>query len=83
MPTIYPIDMRSHFWKKAILMYSDRFIDKKELRKIVPYSDSHVARLEKEGLFPRRVRIGPCRVAWSFLEVQTWIEEKKNRSEAA
>ena len=39
----------------------DRLIDKKELKKLVPYSASHIARLEKLGEFPSRVQIGKCR----------------------
>lgn len=57
--------------------YSDRLIDKKELKTLVPYSSSHIARLEKNGLFPRRIQIGPCRVAWSYRDVAQWIEEKR------
>ena len=57
--------------------YCDRLIDKKELKKYVPYSSSHIARLEKSGAFPRRIHIGPCRVAWSQIEVSNWINSKK------
>ena len=55
----------------------DRLIDKKELKKLVPYSASHIARLEKLGEFPTRVQIGKCRVAWSYQAVQRWIAARK------
>jgi prophage regulatory protein len=58
-------------------IYIDRLIDKKELRSLVPYSPSHIARLEKTGSFPRRIQLGPCRVAWSQYAVVEWIETKK------
>jgi prophage regulatory protein len=31
---------------------------------MVPYTPQHILRLEKEGKFPRRVQVGPNRVAW-------------------
>jgi prophage regulatory protein len=60
---------------------TDRLIDKKELRNLVPYSSSHIARLEKNGNFPRRIQIGPCRVAWSHNDIIEWIENKKEKKQ--
>ena len=54
-------------------------IDKKELRRLVPYSPSHISRLEKRGEFPRRIVLGPGRVAWSLMEVGEWQELKKRQ----
>lgn len=52
-------------------------VSKKELKTLgVPYSFQHIARLEKAGLFPKRIQLGPCRVAWSFPEVKDWIDER-------
>jgi len=59
------------------ITYADRLIDKKELSKLVPYSVSHIRRLEKAGLFPRRIQLGPGRVAWVLSEVLEWIECKR------
>ena len=56
--------------------YGDRLIDKKELRTLVPYSSSHIDRLEKTGKFPRRIRLGECRVAWSYEDIVRWIASK-------
>ncbi len=39
-----------------------RLVDKKrDLKTIygIPYCTQHIARLEKEGLFPKRVQLGP------------------------
>jgi prophage regulatory protein len=55
----------------------DRLIDKKELKKLIPYSHSTITRKEKAGSFPKRVILGPCRVAWPLSEVLQWIENKK------
>ena len=47
----------------------DRIITAPERRLLVPYSDMHIWRLEKAGIFPRRIRLGPNRVGWSLREV--------------
>jgi prophage regulatory protein len=39
-------------------------------------SFQHIARLEAAGQFPKRVRLGACRVAWVAEEVQGWIDER-------
>lgn len=58
-------------------LHLDRFISKKELKDLVLYSPSHIARLEKIGAFPRRIQLGPCRVGYSEEEVREWIEARK------
>ena len=57
---------------------TQRLVTKKELRSLfgVPYSFAHIARLEAAGQFPKRVRLGACRVAWLAEEVQYWIDER-------
>ena len=57
---------------------TQRLVTKKELRSLfgVPYSFAHIARLEAAGQFPKRVRLGACRVAWLAEEVQHWIDER-------
>ena len=47
-----------------------------QVREIVPYSASHIWRLERSGQFPRRVRLGRNRVAWLQSEVISWVESK-------
>ena len=54
----------------------DRLIDAKERRLLVPYSDMHIWRLEREEKFPKRIKIGANRVAWRLSEVLEWIDEK-------
>ena len=57
---------------------TQRLVSKKELKSIfgVPYSFAHIARLEAAGQFPKRIRLGACRVAWVAEEVQVWIDER-------
>jgi prophage regulatory protein len=47
-----------------------------ELKKLVPYSRTHIARLEKLGEFPLRVHLGKKRVAWVRAEVEAWIAKR-------
>lgn len=58
--------------------YPDRLLTGQELQALIPYSRTHIHRLEKAGCFPPRVQIGPNRVAWSQKEVERWIEDRKN-----
>jgi prophage regulatory protein len=57
---------------------TQKLVSKKELRLVfgVPYSFAHIARLEAACQFPKRIRLGACRVAWLSAEVQNWIDER-------
>ena len=50
--------------------YFDRLIDKKELRELVPYHPSHIARLEKAGEFQARIPASENPVTWSSMTLQ-------------
>jgi len=39
-------------------------------------SKTHVERLEKKGLFPSSIKIGPRAKGWLESEVREWIEER-------
>ena len=60
----------------AMVAPSDRLITKRELCRMVPYTPQHILRLEKRGKFPRRVQVGPNRVAWLLFEIQAWISAR-------
>lgn len=47
-----------------------------EIRARIPYSLNHLRRLEVQGEFPKRVRIGANRVAWLRTEIDQWIAER-------
>lgn len=52
-------------------------VDKKGLKLLgIPYSLTHIARLERAGLFPKRIQLGACRVAWFLDEVMEWIRSR-------
>jgi len=58
--------------------YDKRLVSKKELKTVcgIPYTPQHIGRLEAAGKFPKRVRLGPNRVAWLLLEVDAWLNER-------
>jgi prophage regulatory protein len=59
------------------------FADLKEMKGI-RWSRMHIDRLEKAGLFPKRVRLGPKTIAWSEDEIDVFSREKlSHRGEAA
>jgi len=39
-----------------------------------PYSRVHTDRLEKAGKFPKRLKLGPNKVAWDEAEYDAWVE---------
>ena len=58
-----------------------RLITLPEVIKIVPYSPSHLWRLERAGKFPKRVQIGANRIGWVAEEIDRWIDKKiQNRT---
>jgi prophage regulatory protein len=50
-----------------------KLLSKKAVREKVLYSPAHIARLEAQGQFPQRVRLGQGRVGWVESEVDDWI----------
>jgi prophage regulatory protein len=53
-----------------------RILSKRQLREVVLYSPQHIARLEKAGKFPKRVKLGQARVGWIESEVLDWLQER-------
>ncbi len=53
-----------------------RILSKRQLRELVLYSPQHIARLEKAGKFPKRVKLGQARVGWIESEVLDWLQER-------
>jgi prophage regulatory protein len=62
--------------------FPERLIDAKELREVVPYSPVEIWRKEKSGQFPRRIKIGPNRVAWKLSEVLAWVDQRAAERES-
>ena len=53
-----------------------RVLRPKETAAKVGYSRMHLYRLERDGQFPRRVRLGPSSVGWIEEEVDEWIRAR-------
>jgi len=53
-----------------------RILSKRQLKELVLYSPQHVARLEKAGLFNKRVQLGLNRVGWVEDEILDWLQQR-------
>jgi len=53
-----------------------KLLSKRQLKELVLYSPQHIARLEKAGEFPKRVKLGNNRVGWIEQEVLDWLQER-------
>ena len=61
-----------------------KLLSKKQLLELVPYSDSHLSRLEKQGLFPKRIKDtrfaekapSYAKAFWVEHEVLDWIQAR-------
>jgi len=64
---------------KAEKCAGTRIIGFAERRRLVPYSDVHIWRLEKANRFPKRIKLGEHRVGWDLGEILAWIETRKSQ----
>ena len=53
-----------------------RILSKRQVSEIVLYSPQHIARLEKAGKFPKRIRLGLNRVGYLESEIFEWIDDR-------
>lgn len=53
----------------------ERLLTKRQVKEVVGFSFAHIDRLEAEGRFVKRVRIG-FRVFWPCSEIQQWIADR-------
>ena len=61
------------------MITSPRLLSKKQVKELVLYSYAHIDRLEKAGLFPKRVRLSPHRmgrVGYLEDEIFGWIKKR-------
>ena len=54
-----------------------RVIRGKQLRRVVPLSDTTIYELERSGQFSRRLRLTPRYVVWDLAEVQEWLVHRR------
>ncbi len=62
--------------KPEVQEYVGSLLLRKDLKKMVPLSETTTIRMEKAGLFPKRRRLSPNRVAWVRKEVEEWIQAR-------
>ncbi|MEQ1710849.1 MAG: AlpA family phage regulatory protein [Hyphomicrobium sp.] len=58
-----------------------RLLSKKQVRDLCLYSYAHTARLEAQGLFPKRVKLGRhrgSRVGYPEAEITAWLQSRIN-----
>lgn len=54
-----------------------KLLTAKELYAMVPYSEVHIRRLERQGKFPRRIHLGDNRIVWLETEIVEWLNSKR------
>jgi prophage regulatory protein len=54
----------------------ERVIRKPELLAIIGLSDPTIWRMEKEGKFPKRLRLGGNSCGWLESEIHGWLDER-------
>lgn len=54
----------------------ERILRKPELLNMVGLSDPTVWRMEKDGKFPKRLRLGGNSCGWLISEINTWLAER-------
>lgn len=57
-------------------------LSKRQLQELALYSPEHIARLERAGRFPKRVRLGPNRVGLVEEGVLDWLQARLECREA-
>lgn len=45
----------------------------------ISYSNSHLLKLEKDRLFPKRIYLSAQKVCWDRLEILSWLEAQRKR----
>jgi len=56
----------------------DRFIREAECKQITGLSRTRRWELEKEGKFPKRIKLSERAIAWLLSDLMNWIEERCN-----
>ncbi len=70
-----PRDLSSEILKRQT-------VRRKELRRLVPLSDTTIYELEQKGKFPKRFYLTPRCVVWPLAEVLNWVDERRQACES-
>lgn len=63
--------------KSVPVPHEQRLLSKKEVESFTTLSSTQIDRLERAGLFPRRLRLSARRVAWYSGEVSEWLDRSR------
>jgi len=61
----------------------DRLLRIKEVKQRVGWSEMTIWRKERDGVFPKRVKIGPNTVAWLESEIDRFIADQVTRRDTS
>ncbi|WP_299017141.1 AlpA family transcriptional regulator [uncultured Photobacterium sp.] len=56
--------------------YINRFVREPERKAITTISRTQAWKLEKQGLFPKRIKLGNRSVGWKLSELMEWIDNQ-------
>ncbi len=57
-------------------------VRRKDLRRLVPLSDTTIYELEQKGKFPKRFYLTSRCVVWPLAEVLNWVDERRQACES-
>ena len=57
--------------------YLDRIVREAERKLITQVSRTTAWKWEQLGLFPKRIKLGSRSVGWSFLEINAWLQQRR------
>ena len=58
-------------------MNSDKVIRRRQLLELIGVSPATQWRMEKAGVFPKRIRLGKGSVGWHLAEVEEWLRNRE------
>jgi prophage regulatory protein len=58
----------------------NKIIGLPQLLELIPLSRTQIWRLEKQGAFPARIKIGQRRIGWRASDIQKWIDERTTKN---
>ena len=61
----------------SITDYSNILVKESERARITSISSSQARRLEKKGLFPKRVKVGERSIRWKLSELSRWVDSQQ------
>jgi prophage regulatory protein len=71
-----PLSLQSEF--NGEIKLTNRFVRENECKLITGLSRTRRWELEKEGKFPKRIKLSERAVAWCLSDLMNWMEERCN-----